>query len=192
MTGDPGAPTAIRYGAVAQALHWLIAALAVVIVTLGLAATSAPHNSAARDDLLMLHRSVGLTILALMVVRAAWRRWHPPPPLPATLARIEARLAHSTHIALYILFILMPMAGYLVSAGADHAGRFFGLAAIPRLIPVNPRLAQWAIAAHLLGQYLVYVIVGLHVAGAAYHALLRRDGVFERMLPVPGRARFGG
>jgi cytochrome b561 len=144
---------------------------------------AAPRNTPERELLLLLHRSVGLTILTAMVVRTLWR-WHrPPPPLPPHLRPIEAGLAHLTHLALYLIFIAMPIAGYINAAAAGHPVSLFGLVAIPPLLPEDPRLSQLAIAAHLVGQYLVYFFVALHVAGALFHGIVKRDGIIERMLP---------
>jgi cytochrome b561 len=178
-------PAADRYGPTARVLHWLVAALAAVVVALGWAAVAAPHNSSERSGLLLVHRSVGLTILVLMTLRALWRWRHPPPPLPATVGAVVTRLAPLTHFALYLIFITMPLAGYVNSAAAGHDVSVFGLFSIPSLVPRNERLAQWAIAVHLAGQYGIYLLVSLHVAGALYHGAIRRDGVFERMLPLP-------
>jgi len=170
---------------VAQALHWLVAVLAAIVVGFGWAAVAAPHNSPARNGLLLVHRSVGLTILGLMVFRALWRWRHPPPPLPPSFARFEAWLARLTHLGLYTAFVLMPFSGYVNSAAAGRPVSFFGLFAVPSVVPFSPRVSQWAIAVHLVAQYAVYSLVALHVAGALFHAILRRDGVLERMLPPP-------
>jgi cytochrome b561 len=144
---------------------------------------AAARNSPARGSLLMLHGSIGLTILGIMMVRALWRWLHPAPKLPSSLSRLEAGLAHLTHLGLYLLFIGMPLAGYVNSAAQGHGVSLFGMVAIPPLLPSDQRLAQAAIAAHLVGQYLVYLLVGAHVAAALFHAIVRRDGVLERMLP---------
>jgi cytochrome b561 len=175
-----------HYEPVARALHWVVAALAAIVVVLGWLAVAAPHNSPARGGLLLVHRSIGLTILGLMTFRSLWRWQHPPPPLPAAVGPVVTRLVPPTHFALYLIFIAMPLAGYVNSAAAGHDVSVFGLFSIPPLVPRDARVAQWAIAVHLVGQYVVYLLVSLHVAGALYHCAIRRDGVFERMLP-PGR-----
>jgi cytochrome b561 len=172
------------YDPVARALHWLVAGLAVVVVSLGWAIPGAPRESESRDLLLLLHRSVGLSILALMVVRVVWRLGHPPPPLPTGFPRIEALAAHADHALMYVLFLVMPLSGYLNAASAGHSVSLFGLVAIPPLVPENARLSQAAIAVHLLGQFAVYGLVAIHVAAALMHRLVRRNTILERMLPL--------
>jgi cytochrome b561 len=167
-------------------VHWLVAGLAVVVVALGLAIPGAPRETGSRDLLMLLHRSVGLLILALMVFRALWRLTHPPPPLPlpAGLPPIEALAAHADHALLYLLFLVMPLSGYLNAAAAGHSVSFFGLVPIPPLVPENARLSQAATAAHLTGQFLIYALVGVHVAAALMHGVVRRNSILERMLPL--------
>lgn len=174
----------VAYDPVARALHWLIAGLAVIVVTIGWAMPDTPRNTPSRELLYLLHRSLGLCILVAMLFRAWWRRRRPPPPLPATLARLEAWMAHATHFLLYLAFIAMPLAGYVNAAAAGHPVSFFGLIEIPPWLPESGRVSQVAIAVHLLGQYVIYLLVAAHVAGALYHGLLRRDGVLDRMLPL--------
>ncbi len=174
---------ALSYNRIAQAVHWLVAALAVAVIWLGWGIAWAPRNTPRRDLFVLIHESVGLTILAAMVFRAWWRWRHPPPPLPPVLSRLETGLAGLTHYALYLLLILMPLAGYSSAAVAGHAVSYFGVFSIPPLVPGNDRLSQVAIAIHLVGQYPLYIFVALHIAGALFHGFVRRDGVVERMLP---------
>src|SRR3984893_12048695 len=86
------------YDRVAQTVHWLVAALALTVIWLGWGIAWAPRNTPRRDLFVLIHESVGLTILAAMIFRAWWRWRHPPPPLPPTLARHEAALARLTHL----------------------------------------------------------------------------------------------
>ena len=181
-SGASGA-SAGAYDPVARALHWLVAGLAVLVVALGWAIPGAPRGTGSRDLLLTLHRSFGLLIIAAILFRGWWRLSHPPPPLPASLARIEVLAAHSTHLLLYVFFGVLPLSGYINATAAGHAVSFFGIFAIPPLIAENPRLSQVADAVHLAGQFVVYALVGMHVVAALMHGLIRRDGVLERMLP---------
>jgi cytochrome b561 len=184
-TTGAAAPRGVAaYDSTAQAVHWLVAALAIIAVPLGWAIAGAPRNTPQRDLILLLHRSVGLTILAAMVFRAGWRWHHPPPPLPPVLPRLERAVARLTHFVLYLFLVLMPLAGYLNAAAAGHAVDFFGVVSIPPLLPENDRLSQVAIAIHLVGQYPLYLFVALHIAGALFHGAIRRDGIVERMLPI--------
>lgn len=181
----PPGPVAIAcYDPVARAVHWLVAVLAVLVVALGWAIPGAPRETEWRDLVLLLHRSVGLSILALMVFRMLWRIGHPPPPLPAGFPRIEALAAHANHALLYLLLLVMPLSGCLNAAAAGHPVSFFGLVTIPRLLPESDRLSEAAIAVHLAAQFVVYALVAIHVAAALVHWVVRRNGIFERMLPL--------
>src|SRR6266436_3738634 len=175
-----GPRAAPSYDGIAKAVHWLVAALAVTVKWLGWGIAWTPRNTPRRDLFVLIHESVGLTILAAMMFRAWWRWRHPPPPLPPALSPLETALAGLTHFALYLLLILMPIAGYSSAAAAGHAVSYFGVFSIPPLLPGNDRLSQVAIAIHLLGQYPLYLFAVLHVAGALFHGFVQRDGVLER------------
>jgi cytochrome b561 len=183
-TGAAAPRRVATYDSTAQAVHWLVAALAVIAVPLGWAIAGAPRNTPQRDLILLLHRSVGLTILAAMIFRTGWRWHHPPPPLPPVLPRLERAVARLTHFVLYLFLVLMPLAGYLNAAAAGHTVDFFGVVSIPPLLPENDRLSQVAIAIHLVGQYPLYLFVALHIAGALFHGAVKRDGIVERILPI--------
>jgi cytochrome b561 len=133
--------------------------------------------------LIALHGSFGIVILALLIFWAGWRLRHRSPPLYPVLSRIEVLLAHATHAALFLLFLAMPLSGYVGLAATGHAVSFFGIIDIPPLVPQSGRLSQAAIALHLLGQFLIYGLVAMHAAAAMMHGFIRRDGILERMLP---------
>jgi cytochrome b561 len=120
----------------------------------------------------------------VMVFRIVWRLTHPPPPFPAGFPRIEAAAAHADHALLYVLFLVMPLTGLLNAFAVGHSVSFFGLFAIPPLIPEDPRLAQIVFAMHLAGQFAVYALVAVHVAAALTHRFVRRNQILHRMLPL--------
>jgi cytochrome b561 len=172
------------FGPVARAVHWAVAGLAVLTVSLGWAIPGAPRGTDSRELLLLLHRSAGLLILALMVFRIVWRLTHPAPRLPAGFPRVEAAAAYADHLLLYALFLVMPLSGYIGAAAAGHPVSVFGLFAIPPLLPEDPRLSQVSIATHLTAQFFVYALVGVHVAAALTHRFVRRNRILDRMLPL--------
>jgi cytochrome b561 len=144
-----------RYTAAAQGLHWISALLMLAI----------------------------LPILALSVLRVIWRASHAPPALPSSMARAESVLATASHWALYIVLFAMPISGYLISAAGGHPVRYFGLFDVPTVVPADPQLARAGLEVHLLGQWAVYALIVLHIAATAFHVVVRRDGVLDRMLP---------
>lgn len=173
-----------RYDPVAIGLHWAVAALVAAVVALGLAVPAAPLGGSRRALILLLHGSIGLTVLATMAFQAWWHWRHPPPRLRPSLGPVTAFLARANHVVLYLLLLGMPVSGYVNAAAAGHSVSLFGIVAVPPLIGESGRLSQIAIALHLAGQFLVYLFVTLHIAAALIHRFVRDDGIFERMLPA--------
>lgn len=179
------APSEAGYDPVTRRLHWVNAILALVTIMLAWCLLGAPRHEAARGWLLTLHGSFGIAILALMLFWVGWRLRHGAPPLRPTLRWFEAILARATQAAIFALFIAMPITGYVSLAAAGMSVSLFGLVAIPPLVPESGLLSQTAIALHLLGEFLVYGLVALHIGAALRHGFIRRDGVLERMLNKP-------
>ncbi|RZK81532.1 MAG: cytochrome b, partial [Methylobacterium sp.] len=111
------APAPLRYTRVAIAFHWAIAALVLALLGIGLAMTHADLAPMRRFQLYQWHKSVGITVLVLSLLRLGWRAFHRPPPLPAAMPALERAAAHLAHGVLYALIIAMPLVGWaLVSA----------------------------------------------------------------------------
>jgi cytochrome b561 len=176
-------PREAAYDPVTRRLHWLNAVLALAAILLAWCLLGAPRHGEARAWLLTLHGSCGVAILGLMLFWAGWRLRHSAPPLRPTLRWVEALLARATHAAILVLFIAMPLSGYVSLAAAGKPVSLFGIAAVPPLVPESGRLSQAAIALHLVGEFLIYGLVALHVGAALMHGFIRRDGILERMLP---------
>lgn len=175
-----------RYGAVAQAFHWTIAALIAVQCVLGLRAADLPV-SLERLVLLARHKSIGMTILALTLLRLGWRLADPVPELPAGMPVMERRLARLTHWFLYVLLVTAPIAGWVSSSASNLSVSWFGLFTWPDLVAPDRALATAATAVHKGLVWLLLLVVAGHVLAALRHHFVLRDDVLRRMLPWPRR-----
>lgn len=182
-TGTAASADAAVYDPVARGVHWLNAILALITIMLAWGIIGAPRPSAARGWLIMLHGSCGIAILALLVFWVGWRLRHPSPPLRPVLNWFEAALARATQGALLLLFVAMPVSGYVSLAAAKVPVSLFGIVTIPPLVPESGRVSQVAIAVHFVGEFLIYGLVALHIGAALLHGFVRRDGILDRMLP---------
>lgn len=181
LNGMPMRNTTRRWGSVAQLLHWLIVALIIVQVTLATLADDAPPLR--RLALLARHKSFGLTILALAIVRLAWRWINPTPELPTTLKPWQRVLARSTHVMLYVLLFAMPLSGWTMSSARGFPVSWFGLFQLPDLVPKNKPLYEALLTTHGVLACVLGAVVALHVIGALTHHFIKHDDVLRRMLP---------
>ena len=177
--GTP-ALAATRYTLTAQALHWLTVLLVLAILPVAWVMVSMP-KSQEQTWLFVLHRSLGVTILAVAAARLVWRAMNPPPPLPGGSPPALESIGRLTHWLLYGLLVLMPVTGYLQSASGRPVS-YLGLFNLPAL-PENKGLDDSCKALHLAGQWGIYALVALHVLATAWHVAIRRDGLLSRMLP---------
>jgi cytochrome b561 len=171
-----------RYGAVAQTFHWLIAALIVTQFTLAYLADDLPlgvHKLA----LLARHKSFGMTVLMLAILRLLWRLKNPPPALPSGMTPIERSLARATHMAFYVLLFAMPLTGWLMSSAKNYSVSWFGVFTWPNLIAKNETAFNLLRSTHHLLSYALFAIAILHVLAALKHHFWDKDPVLLRMLP---------
>jgi cytochrome b561 len=177
----PARNSSVRYGWVAQGLHWAILALLILQVTLAKIAHELPVGLE-RLAMMSRHKSVGITILALAVIRLAWR-WIDRPPPPPTMPRWQAIGASLNHWALYALLFALPITGWLMSSAANRPVSWFGLAQLPDFVAPDDGLKEVFEEAHELLVNVLFVLVALHVAAALKHQFIDRDGLLLRMLP---------
>jgi cytochrome b561 len=174
--------TTRRWGAIAQTFHWVIVALIIVQVTLAEMADDLPAGMR-KLTLLARHKSVGITILGLVILRLGWRWLNEHPPLPENLKRYEQALARCTHVALYVLLFAMPLSGWTMSSARGFPVSWFGFFQLPDLVPKSRPLYEVLLVTHQTLAWTLFVVIGLHVAGALKHHFIHRDDVLRRMLP---------
>jgi len=169
-----------------MALHWILAIALVAIFSVGVYMADLPF-SPQRLKLYNWHKWAGVTILALSVVRLAWRLTHTPPPLPgkvlAAMPGWQTAAYHATHVALYALFFIVPLVGWAYSSAAGFPIVLFGVLPLPDFVSADKALAELIKPWHEITAFALAGLVVLHVAAAVKHQLVDRDGLMQRMLP---------
>lgn len=172
-----------RWGAISQAFHWTIVVLIVTIAVLGLTMDELPRTPK-YFWVYTAHKSLGLTVLALALLRLGWRLYAgATPPVPGT-PRWQERIAGLTHWALYALIFAMPLSGWLYDSSSGlRPLRWFGLAEVPKLVGPDEAIADLSHDLHETLFWVLLCLVVLHAAAAFYHHLFLRDATLVRMLP---------
>ena len=185
-----------RYGDVAITLHWLIAIGILTNIPLGLYFAALPHSDPNKFFLTQTHKSIGLTVLVLSLLRVAWRLVNPVPPLPDSMNPFLRVLARVTQFLLYVLIVLIPLSGWALvsSSPLGLPTMYFGQFVWPHIpfladLPRAQRMPYFHefVTIHVFLAWSAIVLVPLHIAGALYHQFIRRDAVLATMLPLVGR-----
>lgn len=172
-----------RWGGISQLLHWTIAVLILVIGVVGLVMGELPRTPR-WFWVYTAHKSLGLTVLALVLLRIGWRLYAGAPPAVPGTPRWQAWLASAMHVALYLLVLAMPFSGWLYdSASGLRPLRWFGQAEVPKLVAPDPDLADAAGGAHEWLFWVLVLLVLAHAGAALYHHFVRHDATLARMLP---------
>jgi len=168
-------------------LHWLIAACAFGQIALGLWMISIPKDPPGlRASWFNMHKSVGITLGVLVLVRVLWRLAHRPPPLPLTMPEWQRITAKANHVLLYLCMLTMPLTGYLGSSFTKYPILYFGMR-LPNWGWDAPALKELCSQIHFATAIGFVTLIAIHIAAALKHLLIVRDGVFQRMWPW-GRA----
>ncbi len=168
------------FGLVAKSFHWSLAILILWLLSVGFAMVGIPPGL---DKLWVyaLHKSFGILILILMIGRVLWRGISPrPDPLP-THKKWEDVLAKIVHFGLYVCIFLMPLSGWLMSSAGGFPAEFFGLFALPEVLPKNENFFEFFRDVHGVAAWSIIALLALHFAGAFKHHFIDRDETLQRM-----------
>lgn len=169
------------YTLTARVLHWTVAALVLLMIPLGFVIAN-EQGGPAQEFLYNLHKSIGATLLPLVIIRLLYRLTHPAPPLPSDLPAIQQFAAHATHWALYVLILLQPIVGYIMTSAYPAPIPFFGLFNLPALWPEDRALSDRLVAVHLYIGIAIAVVAAMHIGAALFHHFVRKDRVLMRMI----------
>lgn len=183
-----------RYSSVAIALHWLIAILVIGQLAGGIYMHKLPDDQdALKFTLYQWHKSFGITVLLLTLLRIVWRVTHKPPPLPSAMAAWERLVARGAHLAFYGLLLVIPLVGWAVVSSSPFAQSvptyLFGVVPWPHLPFFENAVDREALSHNFaeLHEALAFAMIGLitlHVAAALKHQFVNRDGVLASMAPI--------
>jgi cytochrome b561 len=170
------------WGSVAKFLHWTIAILVVMMLFGGTSMGDLP-NGPDKMWVYATHKSLGLTILALMLLRLVWRFFDPRPADPPGLGGPAKFAARAVHVAFYVLLIAMPLSGWLYNSASNFPLKWFGFFSVPALSGPDKELKHFAHEVHETVYLIIIAVILLHAAAALKHHFIDRDSVLRRMLP---------
>lgn len=168
-----------RFPVALRLLHWLIAALIVTMLFIGVGMVSTVSD--VRTWLIELHKPLGILILCLAAIRLLVRLTRPAPALPQDLPAWQMWAAHLSHVALYGLMFALPLVGWSMLSAGGYPVVLFGALGLPPIAPVQPLLFATLRQAHTLLAFLLFAAILGHLGAALFHAWIRRDTVFPSM-----------
>lgn len=169
-----------RFGSITKLLHWLIF---ILIAAQFYFVWSLSENSPLIPLYMMLHKSVGVTVLVLGILFYIWHIISIKPLPPENQPQWQYFISKLVHHVLFILIILMPLVGYLLTCSDGKPINFFGWFTIPCLIPTSEQLGNMMFSVHETIAFIILILVGIHFLAALYHHVIRKDEVLKRMLP---------
>lgn len=171
----------VAYARSIKILHWLIAALLILMLLGGFFVEAIPKAS--RGSFMMIHKSMGISILFLMLFRFFWVIYKGKPSLPETVPVWQRHLAHTVHYFLYFFVIAMPLVGWAMSMAANKVPIFWGLFALPLpFVPLSQALSAMLFEWHETIAWILIALLALHIAAAFKHHFINKDDVLKRML----------
>ena len=181
-----------RYTTLTRVLHWLTAALVFCTLFIGFVMVNSVHQYA---TLIMIHRTLGVTILVVVLARVVNRLTHRAPPLPATVGALERKIVLLSEVSLYALLLLQPLIGWAMVSAAGGPVVVFGSLRLPRIAPFDAQLFWLLRQAHSVVAYALMAAIAAHVSAILLHTLTLRDRMIERMTfrfrPKEDRTRLG-
>jgi cytochrome b561 len=171
-----------RFNPLQRTLHWVMAVciLTMLFIGVGMASTVAPEYL----TLVNIHKPLGIVILILALIRLVVRLRYGAPALPVDLPEPMKLAAYLSHYALYALMIAMPLIGWAMLSAAKYPVVLWPGVWLPPILPLNPGLHTVLWNAHFYLAFLFFALILMHLAAALFHALIRRDGVFDSMGPL--------
>lgn len=172
----------------ARWLHWIVAVAVLLMIPAGLTMIQDGISRTLQDTLFLFHKNTGVLLVPVILARILYRLTHRPPPLPPSVPGWQRAAARLSHVLLYVLLVVMPVSGMIRVRAGGFPIELLDRLGIGPWIGKSERLAEIAQTIHGIGALTLIAVLTVHIAAAAQHALIRRDGVWSRMWP-PSRRR---
>lgn len=170
------------YSPMAKLFHWVIALAVLLMLGMGFFLDEIPEGYQATAY--MVHKSSGITILFLMIIRFIWIHASKKPALPDSVKLWEKVLSRFVQYGFYILLLLMPMSGWIMSVAAERVPVYFGLFKLPLpWVKPDKSLAEFMAESHELIAWVLVAFICLHIVGALKHHFIDKNNVLKRMMP---------
>ena len=164
-----------------RALHWFTAAIVLVLIPIGIVMAN-KAGGPLQDFLYNLHRSLGATLIPILLVRLIYRLTHTPPPLPSDVPPIQQLAAHANHYALYALLMVQPFVGWIATSAYPAPITVFGLFQLPPIWRADRAFSETMFFVHRTIGITIAFLVLIHIAAALYHHFVRRDDILVHMI----------
>lgn len=174
--------TDTRYSVITRILHWAVALLIIGLIWLGWWMVDLSYYDSWYNRSLELHKSLGMAVLAVAAVKIAWVIYDGKPGFPHGIKPWERAAATATHHLFYLLMLLIPATGYVISTSAGDGISIFGLFEVPAVMSVSENVRDLAIELHFWLAYGTGALVLVHALAALKHQFIDRDGTLGRML----------
>lgn len=171
----------MRYTRPARIFHWLSAAILLFMLPFGFFMEDITLEGISRGDLYQLHKALGVSVLALLVLRLSYKMSQKPLALPGATSRLQGILARGVHVLLYLCMLAMPLSGWFMSSAAGYTTSWFGLVELPMLMEKNKYAAHVFNDIHGILAWIMTGLIGVHIAAALYHHFIQKDGLLKRM-----------
>ena len=171
-----------RYGKVSRMLHWTIAILFISLIPMGIFASMIPEDTEYRNAYYVVHKTIGVTVFLLVIVRLIWNRLSRRPSLDSALTSREEKLAHRAHNTLYFMMLAIPITGFMMTSYHGYETYFFFWEMQP-LWEQSEIYQVWGGFHKYLLPYLLYIVLGAHILGALKHQFIdKHANAFKRMV----------
>ncbi len=174
--------TATQFGLVSKCLHWSMALLIIALIVLGWLMVGMDYYNPWATPALDYHKALGMLVLILCLLRLAWLLCSITPAESLSLKQWERFLAKSVHRIFYLLMLLIPISGYVISTSLGAGIDIWGYFEFPALFTIGDGVKDWAIAWHFYLAYFIAVLLLLHTLAAFKHQFIDKDGTLKKML----------